>query len=118
MNTTIYIRDLSLRCVIGIFPEERDKLQDVLINIELECSIPNASQTDSIKDTVNYKDLNKAIIELVEGSDYMLIETMAEKVADICLSEDKVVKAKVCVDKPGALRFARSVAVEITRSRG
>lgn len=115
MNTIIRIRDLSLRCIIGIYPEEREKLQDVLINIELSCEIPRAAETDSIEDTLNYKSLNKEIIDLVEGSSYQLIETLAERIAETCLSESAVVHARVCVDKPGALRFARSVAVEIER---
>jgi dihydroneopterin aldolase/D-erythro-7,8-dihydroneopterin triphosphate epimerase len=117
MTTTIYIRDLSLRCIIGIFPEEREKLQDVLINIELDCDIPNAAKSDSIEDTVNYKELNKSIIDMVEGSDFMLIETMADRIADLCFDEGRVLRVKVSVDKPGALRFARSVAVEISRTR-
>lgn len=115
-TTTIHIRDLALRCIIGIYPEEREKLQDVLINIHLDVSIPKAAETDDIADTVNYKNLNKQVIDLVENSDYQLIETMAEHIADICLSYDHVHAAKVCVDKPGALRFARSVAVETTKS--
>ena len=117
MNTSIYIRDLSLRCIIGIFPEEREKLQDVLINIKLDCDIPHAAESDSIEDTVDYKSLNKSIIDMVESSDFMLIETLAERVADLCFEEKKVLRANVVVDKPGALRFARSVAVEINRSR-
>ena len=112
----IHIRDLSLRCIIGIYPEERRELQDVLINITMECDLSGASKTDAIDDTVDYKSINKEIIRLVEASEYNLIETMAEKIAEICLSRDGVQRAIVTVDKPGALRFARSVAVEFDRS--
>lgn len=117
MKTMIRIRDLSLRCIIGIYPEEREKLQDVKINIRLDCNIPKASQTDHIDDTVNYKNLNKEVIDLVENSSYQLIETMADRIADICLTYKHVEQATVCVDKPGALRFAGSVAVEITKNK-
>lgn len=117
MNTTIYVRDLALRCIIGIFPEEREKLQDVLINIQLGCHIPKAANSDSIDDTVNYKKLNKAVIDLVENSSFMLIETLAERIAELCFEDERVLEVMVSVDKPGALRFARSVAVEIRRTR-
>ena len=114
----IYIRDLLLRCIIGIYPEEREKKQDVIINVELHCdSFLKAAQSDEIEDAVNYKTITKEIITLVEKSDYFLIERLAEEISAICLADTRVQTAKVSIDKPGALRFARSVAVEIIRSR-
>jgi len=114
----IYIRDLLLRCIIGIYPEEREKLQDVLLNIEMSCaSHAKAASSDDIIDTVNYKTITKKIIKIVESSDYQLIETMAEKVAEICLEDKRVYDVRVCIDKPGALRFAKSVAVEVFRTQ-
>jgi len=114
----IFIRELLLRCIIGIYPEEREKKQDVVINIELGClSFLNAAEADHIDEAVNYKTITKDIIQLVEPSSYQLIETLAEKIAQRCLEDQRVLQAKVSIDKPGALRFARSVAVEITRSR-
>ncbi len=113
--TTIHIRDLALRCVIGIFPEERTKKQDVMINVSMDCEIPRAAETDSIEDAVDYKSINKDIITMVEASEYQLIETLAERIADIALARDHVERVRVSVDKPGALRFARSVAVDIVR---
>ena len=114
----IYIRDLSLRCIIGIFPEERKAKQDVIINVTLYCkSHAVAAASDHISDAVDYKTITKQIIDLVESSEYQLIETMAEHIAKIGLEHSKVLKASVCVDKPGALRFARSVAVEVHRSK-
>lgn len=115
----IYIRDLALRCIIGIFPHERKNKQDILLNITLECEpFLAAAASDHIDDAVDYKSLTKKIISAIEPSEFQLIETMADRVAQLCLAHSgSVLEAVVCVDKPGALRFARSVAVEVTRRR-
>lgn len=114
----IYIRDLALRCIIGIFPAERENKQDVVINVELGCaSFAAAAASDAIEDAVDYKAVTKRIIALVEQSDFQLIETMAERIAELVLVDPRVQVATVSVDKPGALRFARSVAVEVVRRR-
>ena len=113
----IHIRDLLVRCIIGIYPEERTVKQDVILNITLEADLHAAGRSDNIEDTVNYKSIKKAIYQMVEGSEFLLVERLADEIAVICLRDPKVMRATVTVDKPGALRFARSVAVEITRSR-
>jgi dihydroneopterin aldolase/D-erythro-7,8-dihydroneopterin triphosphate epimerase len=113
----IYIRDLHARCIVGIYPEERAHKQDVIINITLEANLDTACQTDAIEDTVNYKSIKKSVYTMVENSQFFLIERLAEEVATLCLADPKVRQTTVTVDKPGALRFARSVAVEITRGR-
>jgi D-erythro-7,8-dihydroneopterin triphosphate epimerase len=117
MTDRIYIRDLALRCIIGIYPEERRERQDVIINVVMEGDLSMAPQSDAIEDTINYKSIKKAIVRLVEASDFNLIETMASRILDVCLEDPKVRRATVTVDKPGALRFARSVAVEMSRQR-
>ena len=111
----IIIRDLHLRCIIGINKEERREKQDVIINITLYVNLSKPCQTDSIEDSVDYKAIKKSIISEVESSSCFLIEKLAEQIASICLENKKVHKVKVTVDKPGALRFSRSVAVEIIR---
>ncbi len=111
----IYIRDLALRCIIGVYPDERRERQDVLINVVMDCDFGPSAETDDLADTVDYKRINKEIVAMVEQSRFNLIESMADRVAAICLGHAGVRKAKVTVDKPGALRFARSVAVEVTR---
>ena len=113
----VFIRDLALRCIIGIYPEERREKQDIVINVVMHCDLRRAGQTDELSDTVDYKAIKKAILKLVEQSSFQLIEALAERIAQIALSDDKVQEAVVTVDKPGALRFAKSSAVEITRSR-
>lgn len=114
---TVFIRDLALRCVIGVFPEERRDRQDVIFNIALACDCRPAAASDRLEDAVDYKSLKQKILTVVEGSAFQLIETLAERVAAICLEDPRVHRATVSVDKPGALRFARSVAVEVVRSR-
>ncbi len=113
----IHIRDLVVRCIIGIEPIERREKQDVVINITLFTDIKEASKSDNIADTVDYKNIKKSVLNFVENSNFYLLETLAEEIAKICLNESKVKGVSVVVDKPGALRFARSVAVEINRFR-
>jgi dihydroneopterin aldolase/D-erythro-7,8-dihydroneopterin triphosphate epimerase len=111
----IFIRDLALRCIIGIYPEERREKQDIVINVEMHCDLRRAGRSDDLGDTVDYKAIKKAILRLVESSAFQLIESLAENIADIALADQKVQQVIVTIDKPGALRFARSSAVEITR---
>lgn len=111
----IYIRDLALRTIIGTFPDERREKQEIIFNIVLECDFSKASKSDDIADTVDYKKVKKSIMKLVEKSTRFLVEKLAADVAELCLTFDGVESARVTLDKPGALRFARSVAVEITR---
>jgi dihydroneopterin aldolase/D-erythro-7,8-dihydroneopterin triphosphate epimerase len=113
----IHIRDLMCRCIVGIYPDERREKQDVIINITLWANYRAACRTDDIADTVDYKTIKKQVIKMVEESRFQLIERLAEEVAGICLANPRVEKVAVSVDKPGALRFARSVAVEILRER-
>lgn len=113
----IYIRDLHGRCIVGIYPDEREAKQDVILNLALEVDLRTAGKTDRIEDTVNYKDLKKDVLQMVEASSFFLIEKMAEEAAAICLGYAGVEAVTVTVDKPGALRFARSVAVEIHRTQ-
>lgn len=114
---TIYIRDLCLRCIIGIYPHERREKQDVAINIRLEGDFTKACQSDRIEDATNYKTITKNVIRLVEKSDFFLVEKLADRIAAICLKDRNVQRVTVTLDKPGALRFARSVAIEVTRER-
>ncbi|HLD99169.1 MAG TPA: 2-amino-4-hydroxy-6-hydroxymethyldihydropteridine diphosphokinase [Bdellovibrionota bacterium] len=113
---TIFIRDLQLRCVIGVNPEERREKQDVLVNLELTLDLGKAGRSDQIADTVNYRDLKKRILSLAEHSRYQLVEALAERIAAVCLSDDRITHVNVSVEKPSALRFARTVGVKIERN--
>jgi len=113
----IHIRDLGARCILGIYPHERREKQDVLINVTLHADLSKACAGDRIEDTVDYKAVKERILEMVQGSEHFLVERLAQRVADVCLEDPLVARAEVTVDKPGALRCARSVAVQIVRER-
>ncbi|MCC7163243.1 MAG: dihydroneopterin aldolase [Anaerolineae bacterium] len=113
----IEIRDLLLRCIVGINASERKNKQDVLFNIVMWADTRRAAQTDDIDDSVNYRTVTKQIIEHVEASDYFLVERLVEQVARICVRDERVERVRVTLEKPGALRFARSVGVTIERTR-
>jgi dihydroneopterin aldolase/D-erythro-7,8-dihydroneopterin triphosphate epimerase len=117
LSDQIQIVDLLLRTIIGINEEERRNRQDVLINITLYTDIREAGASDDISDAVNYRTITKNVIGLVEGSEFNLVEKLATEIAAICLRDPRVERARVRVEKPGALRFARSVGVEIERGR-
>lgn len=114
----ILIRNLLVRGIIGINPDERIKKQDILINIVLHADIRKAGASDNIDDAVNYKTITKAVIEHVEESADYLVERLITDVARICLfTYDSVQKVEIRLEKPGALRFAESVGIEIERTR-
>jgi FolB domain-containing protein len=112
----IEIHDLLLRCIVGINPEERVKKQDVIINLTLYGDMRAAGGSDDIADAINYKTLTKRLIDHVEESQYFLVERLAHSLAEIAVQEFGVERAIVSVEKPGALRFARSVGVVIERT--
>ncbi len=113
----IIISDLRARCIIGINEDERREKQDVSITFSLYADLRKAGQTDRYADAVDYRSIKKRVLATVEESRYYLLEALAEAVADACLATPGVHKVQVRVDKPSALRFARSVAVEIIRER-
>ncbi|HZQ08262.1 MAG TPA: dihydroneopterin aldolase [Anaerolineae bacterium] len=113
----IEIRDLLLRCIIGINEDERKNKQDVLINVVMWADTRAAARSDAIEDAVNYRTVTKQIIAHVEASQYFLVERLAERVAEICLRDARVQQVQVTIEKPTALRFARSVGVTILRTR-
>ena len=113
----ICIRDLRVRCILGINQDERHEKQDVVINLTIHTDLRPAGKSDRLEDTVDYRALKKRILAMVEESQYRLVEALAEAIASLCLDFPGVARVDVRVDKPHALRFAESVAVEITRER-
>jgi len=112
-----FIKDLLVRGIIGIRDWEREKLQDILINIIAFNDTHRAGETDDIKDCVDYSVLAKKIQAHAETSARFTVEALANDLAKICLEEKRINKVIVRVEKPGAVRFAKSVGVEIERSR-
>ena len=115
---SIVIKDLLVRGIIGVNDWEREAEQDILVNVALSTDLSRAGRTDDLADTVNYRTVAKKIIAHVEGTQRFTLEALAADIAAICLSEPGVRRARVRVEKPGALRFARSVGVEIEREAG
>ena len=113
----IYLRDLRIDTIIGIYAWERRTRQTVIFDIEMGADITRAAQTDAIEDTLNYKAVAKRVISFVENSDCQLIETLAERVADIVLREFNVPWLRLSVNKLGAVRGVRDVGVIIERGR-
>ena len=113
----ILIRDLLLRCIIGVNESERREKQDVIINIALQADLRQAGKNDSFEDTVDYRAIKRKVLAAAESSQFHLVEALAERVAEACLEDPRVEQAQVTVEKPSALRFARSVGVEVTRRR-
>ena len=112
----IHIRDLAARCIVGINPDERVNKQDIVINLTLHADLRKAGRTDDIADTVDYKAVKRKVLALVEGSSFLLLERLAEAIAGACLAQPGVRRVRVLVEKPAALRFARTVGVEIVRA--
>lgn len=114
----IFIRDLTIRCIVGVDEQERREKQDILVHLTLHTDLRQAGRTDALEDTVDYRALKKRILRLAEESRFRLIEALAQSIADECLRDERVEQVEVVVEKPGALRFARTAGVEIVRRRG
>ena len=117
MSDTIFLRDLRVETVIGIWDWERKIRQTVSIDLEMAADIRRAAATDSIDDTLNYKAIAKRVQQFVGESSFQLVETLAEKIAALILDEFPVPSVQVRVNKPGAIRGARDVGVLIRRDR-
>jgi FolB domain-containing protein len=113
----IIIKDLLARGIIGVNPEERAKTQDMLINIILFTDLRRAGQTDEIDHTVSYSTVARRVQIHAESAARQTVEALAEDIAQLCLEDSRVERVRVRVEKPGAVRFTRSVGVEIERSQ-
>jgi D-erythro-7,8-dihydroneopterin triphosphate epimerase len=113
----IHIRDLRLRARIGVNDWEKKALQDVIVNVTLHHDQRDAAAHDDIHRTVDYKGVRDRIVAFVEDSRFELLEALSERIAAIALEDGRVQAVDVTVDKPRALRYADSVAVQIHRSR-
>jgi len=114
---TIFLYDLRIETIVGIWEWERRIRQTVSIDLEMGADIAKAAATDSIEDTLNYKEVAKRVQQFVGDSKFQLVETMAEKIAEIILDEFDIPWVDVRVNKPGAIRGSRDVGVRIRRTR-
>ena len=114
---TIFLHDLKVDTVIGIWGWERKIRQTVVINLEMAADIRRAAESDSVEDTLNYKAVAKRVQQFVADSGFQLVETMAEKIAETVLAEFDVPWIRVEVNKPGAIRGAKGVGIKIYRCK-
>ncbi len=113
---TLYINDLIIPCIIGIFENERKEKQQIIINVALSVDTQKAGKSDDIKDTVNYHDLSIKIVNMVEKSKFYLLEKLAQEIANICLKNKLIKQVTVRVEKSKAVKLAKSSAIEIIRN--
>jgi len=113
----IFLDELKIDTIIGIWDWERKIRQTVIIDLEMSADIAKAAATDSVEDTLNYKSVAKRIQEFVGNSSFQLVETLAERIAAIVRDEFDVAWVKVTVHKPGAIRGSKDVGIEIERGQ-
>ena len=113
----VFITDLRIETLIGIYGWERKLRQTISLDLEMGADIRAAAATDSIEDALNYKAVAKRLIAFVEASEFQLVETLAERIAGIVLSEFKVPWLRLTLHKPGAVRGSRDVGVIIERGK-
>ncbi len=114
----IKVKNLLLRTYIGFNPEELVNKQDVIINFEIETEIPKAAlENDEPIDILDYRTITKNVIILVQEGRFKLLEVLTQKVLDLIMEDERVSWAAVEVDKPLALRFAKSVSLKMEASR-
>jgi dihydroneopterin aldolase len=111
----VFIRDLRVDTVIGIYDWEREIRQTVVIDLEMGADVANAAQSDAIDDALDYKAVSKRLVDFVNGSEFQLVETLAERCAMIVLEEFQVPWVRLTLNKVGALSAARDVGVIIER---
>jgi dihydroneopterin aldolase len=113
----VFIEALEIEALIGIYDWERRIRQPLLFDLEMSFDNRKPASTDDIADTLDYKAVSKRLIEYVSASSFGLVETLAERCAEIVLSEFAVSHVRLKLSKPGAVRGARAVGVIIERSR-
>lgn len=117
MKTNILINNLKIQCHIGVTDEERSRLQTIVINITVKLHETSLIVNDDIENTLSYSDMRKKIIAFVKSSEYKLLETLANELADICLREPLSEIAVIRIEKPHLYDDTESVGVEIEKSK-
>jgi dihydroneopterin aldolase len=113
----IFIHALKTEAIIGIFDWERQVKQTVIVDIEISSDVRKAALSDSIDDTLNYKRVAKRVLAFVEGSQFHLVETLAEHIAMLLLEDFGLAWVRISLSKPGAIRSSRDVGVLVERDR-
>ena len=111
----IFLSALSIECIVGIWEWERRVKQTVIVDLEMAADIRRAATSDAIEDTIDYKKVSKRVQSFVGESQFQLVETLTERIAQTIISEFGVTWVKVRLNKQGAIRGARDVGIEIER---
>ena len=111
----IHLRGVEMSCILGVYPAERTTSRVVRMDISLACDTQKAAATDRLEDAVNYEMIEAEAVAVAKKGKFTLVETLAERVAEVCLRHAPVKAVRVVVEKPGALPLTKSVAVEILR---
>jgi dihydroneopterin aldolase len=117
MNDKIFLSGLTADCIIGIWDWERQVKQKVVIDLEMTTDIRKAAASDRIEDTLDYKKVSKRLLQFVESSQFQLVETLTDRIAQVVLTEFDVPAVRVRLNKQGALRGSRDVGIVIERRR-
>jgi dihydroneopterin aldolase len=113
----IFIHALKTEAIIGIFDWERQVKQTVIVDLDISADVRKAARSDSIDDTLNYKRVAKRVLAFVEGSQFHLVETLAEHIAMLLLEDFGLAWVRISLSKPGAIRSSRDVGVVVERDR-
>jgi 7,8-dihydroneopterin aldolase/epimerase/oxygenase len=113
----VFVKDLELEALLGIYPEEKTKPQRIIVNIDLSVNEGEDPVSDDIKNVVSYEIVVKKVERIVAKGHVNLVETLAELIAAACLTDKRVMAARVRIEKPDVIKNARSVGVEIERAR-
>jgi len=113
----IYLKELKIETVIGVYDWEREIKQTVILDLEMGADIRKAATTDKLEDTLNYKAVAKRLIEFVSQSEFQLVETLAERITEIVLNEFSVPWVRLQLNKIGAVRGSRDVGIIIERGQ-
>jgi dihydroneopterin aldolase len=116
MADKIFLSALTVECIVGIWEWERRVKQTVIIDLEMATDIRRAAASDHIDDTIDYKKVSKRLLSFVGDSQFNLVETLAERIAQLVVTEFGVPWVKVRLNKQGAIRGARDVGIEIERT--
>ena len=114
---TIHINDLRLHTIIGTNPQERDTPQEIIINLSFNFDAKKAAESDDLSDTIDYFALEKQVADFVKKAHFYLLEALADQILNIILKNHDVLSAKIRIDKPHALEFAKTIGVEMEKSR-
>jgi dihydroneopterin aldolase len=117
LQDRIFLRGLTVNCIIGFIDWERLTPQTVIIDLELPCDCAHAALTDDVADTVDYKRVAKRVLAWVGESKFHLVESLAHQLATLLLAEFPLAWVRVTINKPGAIRHSRDVGVSIERRR-